>query len=138
MDLQYKEDFKEYELNAILTRQLESLADKVTPQGLVIYSDGKFHADVTSLFVIKKVIELYNINEIRLYNTFYPHKIRLASKDSNKLKFYFYLDDSIVLISNHAINERKLSRKGLSSFQEIGKTIDGSFILEKGTMLVCT
>jgi hypothetical protein len=129
MDLQYKEDFKEYELNAILIRQLE---------GLVIYSDGKFHADVTSLFVIKKVIELYNINEIRLYNTFYPHKIRLASKDSNKLKFYFYLDDSIVLISNHAINERKLSRKGLSSFQEIGKTIDGSLVLEKGTMLVCT
>jgi hypothetical protein len=43
-----------------------------------------------------------------------------------------------VLISNHAINERKLSRKGLSSFQEIGKTIDGSFILEKGTMLICT
>lgn len=138
MDLQYKEDFKEYELNAILTRQLESLADKVTPQGLVIYSNGKFHADITSLFVIKKVIELYNINEIRLYKTFYPHKIRLASKDLNNLKFYFYLDDSIVLLSNHAINERKYSRKGLSSFQEIGKTIDGSLVLEKGTMLVCT
>ncbi len=138
MDLQYKEDFKEYELNAIFTRQLESLVDKVTPKGLVIYSDGKFHPDITSVFVIKKVIELYNINEIRLYNTFYPHKIRLASNESNKLKFYFYIDDSIVLISNHAINERKFSRKGLSSFQEIGKKIDGSFILEKGTMLVCT
>jgi len=138
MDLQYKEDFKEYELNAILTRQLENLVDKVTPEGLVIYSDGQFHPDVTSVFVIKKVIELYNINEIRLYNTFYPHKIRLASNESNKLKFYFYIDDSIVLISNHAINERKFSRKGLSSFQEIGKTIDGSLILEKGTMLVCT
>ena len=62
MDLQYKEDFKEYELNAILTRQLENLVDKVTPEGLVIYSDGQFHPDVTSVFVIKKVIELYNIN----------------------------------------------------------------------------